>query len=98
MALSFFFGIVQLITTHKPESSMTTTANNTGIIIGRFYKVPHGFELPFAGRWLKAIGHNPGVINFRAAGGNFLSMGNDSASLLAKNADDMRVTSPKAFN
>lgn len=77
---------------------MTTTANNTGIIIGRFYKVPHGFELPFAGRWLKAVGHTVGAINFRAAGGNFLSLGNASAEILAVNAADVRVTSPKAFN
>lgn len=71
--------------------------NNTGIKIGRFYKVPRGFELPFAGRYLKAVGHHAGAINFKAAGGNFLSLGNASAELLAKNADDVRATTPKSF-
>lgn len=76
---------------------MSAAVNNTGITIGHFYKVPRGLELPFAGRWLKAVGHHAGAINFRAAGGNFLSLGNASAELLAKNADDTRVTSPKSF-
>jgi hypothetical protein len=71
--------------------------NNTGIKIGRFYKVPRGFEFPFAGRWLKAIGHHAGCINFVAAGGNFLSLGNCKAELLASNAADVRVTTPKSF-
>lgn len=72
--------------------------NNTGIVINHFYKVPRGLELPFAGRWLKAVGHHAGAINFKAAGGNFLSLGNASATLLAQHAEAVRVTSPQSFN
>jgi len=53
----------------------TATVNNTGIRIGHFYKVPRGFEMPFAGRWLKAVGHHAGCINFRPASGSLLSLG-----------------------
>lgn len=75
----------------------TATVNNTGIRIGHFYKVPRGFEMPFAGRWLKAVGHHAGCINFRPASGSLLSLGNATAELLAKHADEVRVTSPKSF-
>lgn len=74
-----------------------TTLNNTGLKLGHFYKVPHGQELPFAGRWLKVVGHHCGAINLRAAGGNFLSIGNATAERLAKSADGVRVTNPGAF-
>lgn len=72
--------------------------NATGIKSGHFYKVPKGFELPFAGRWLKAVGRHAGCINFRAAGGNFLSLGNASAEILATNATRTRATSPEGFH
>jgi hypothetical protein len=71
--------------------------NNTGIKIGRLYKVPRGFEFPFAGRWLKAVGHHAGCVNFVAAGGNRLSLGNSKSELLAKHADDVRATTPQSF-
>jgi hypothetical protein len=79
-------------------NTTSITLNNTGIVLKRFYKVPRGFELPFAGRWLKAVGHHPGCINFVAAGGNRVSLGNASAALLAQHADATQATSPKSFN
>ena len=71
--------------------------NNTGIVIKCFYKVPRGFEFPFAGRWLRAVGHNKGCIHFVAASGRFLSLGNASAELLAKNAASVRITTPSSW-
>lgn len=65
--------------------------------VGHFYKVPHGQELPFAGRWLKCTKVWPGAVDFRAAGGNCVRLGRASAECLVKNATDTRVTSPKAF-
>lgn len=72
--------------------------NNTGINIKRFYKVPRGFGLPFAGRWLKAIGHRLDCVEFVAAGGTVASLDNESAELLARNADSTRITSPRGFH
>ena len=76
---------------------MKATLNNTGIELGKFYKVPHGQELPFAGRFLKAIGHNAGGINFRAANGKLVTLWNASAERLAKNAATVRDTTPPGF-
>lgn len=50
--------------------------NNTGIALKKFYKVPRGQELPFVGRFLKAVGHSEGVIHFRASNGKLVSLYN----------------------
>lgn len=71
--------------------------NNTGIALKKFYKVPHGQELPFAGRYLKAVGHNVGAIHFRNAAGNFVTLGNAAAERLAKNALKVTELTPKGF-
>lgn len=71
--------------------------NSASIQVGRFYKVPRGFELPFAGRWLKVTKIMPGGVDLCAAGGNRIRFPNALADLLAQNADDVRVTTPKGF-
>lgn len=64
--------------------------------VGHSYKVPRGFELPFAGRWLTCTKVWPGAVDFDAAGGHQLRMGRASAELLAKNADGERAANPAA--
>lgn len=78
---------------------MTTNLNDTGLNLRTFYKVPvrGGLELPFGGRWLKVIGHSAGSINFVTANGKHVYMGNATARLLAKNAADVRHTTPRGF-
>lgn len=60
------------------------------IQIGKSYKVPRGFELPFAGRFLKATAQHKGGFDFIAAGGNLVRLGNASAQLLEANAETVR--------
>lgn len=78
---------------------MTTNLNDTGLTLKTFYKVPlrGGLELPFGGRWLKVIGHGPASINFVAANGRRVFLGNASARLLAAHATETRTTSPAGF-
>lgn len=64
--------------------------NQASIQIGKSYKVPHGFELPFAGRFLKAVAVHAGAIDFVAAGGNYISLGFGKSELLAQNAESVR--------
>lgn len=76
---------------------MSASLNNTGIKVGKFYKVPRGHELPFATRWLKCIGHSAGAVNFRAASGKVVTLWNAGAELLAKHATAVRDTTPPGF-
>jgi hypothetical protein len=64
---------------------------NTSIIqVGKSYKVPHGFELPFAGRFLKVVAVHAGAVDFVAAGGNYISLGHSRSAILAQNAEVVR--------
>ena len=71
--------------------------NGTGIVLRRFYKVPYAQELPYAGRWLKAIGHYAGSVHFREAGGKTVSFYNSAAERLARTATDVRVITPASW-
>lgn len=70
---------------------MTTTINNTGLKINHSYKVPHGQELPFAGRWLTVERIHAGAVDLRAAGGNSLRIGKGAADRLARTAEGVRA-------
>jgi len=76
---------------------MRDTLNNTGIQHKHYYKVPFGQELPFAGRFLKAIGHSAGCVHFVAANGKLVRLYNPAAEILARTAAVDTVLTPKAF-
>lgn len=80
----------------KPAESASTHGdlNDTGLKMGHFYKVPHGQELPYAGRWLKVVECHPGAIDLEAAGGGLVCIGNASALRLAQTAEAVRATRP----
>ena len=67
-----------------------TAHNDAELKVGRSYKVPHGQELPFAGRWLHVQHIHKGGVDLIAAGGNLVRLGNGSASVLARTAEAVR--------
>lgn len=66
------------------------TFSSMQVEIGKSYKVPHGFELPFAGRFLTATKVWPGAVDFTAAGGNLVRLGHVRAEILVQNAVAVR--------
>ncbi|WP_087864225.1 hypothetical protein [Comamonas thiooxydans] len=64
--------------------------STTQVEIGKSYKVPRGFELPFVGRFLKATKVWPGGVDFTAAGGNLVRLGPVSVETLVRNAVAVR--------
>lgn len=58
--------------------------------VGTTYKVPHGQELPFAGRWLTCTRILPGAVEFTTSTGKLVCLGRASAACLHTTADATR--------